>query len=188
MLMIGSLVADAIPATAATMTLQPATIEARSGDTVTVPVQGVEVPGIGALHLELLYDSAVLTPDAVSRGTLAGSNAMVDSNLAAAGRVVIGLVSLDSISGDGPVAIVKFKVIGAAGTSTPLTLENTKAWESASHAEVLVKNEEGKVTVVGGYPGWLLWLIIAVVVVGVLLVGFLVLSRQRRRPARPQGA
>jgi hypothetical protein len=184
--MIGALVANAVPAAAATMTLQLGTIEARSGGTITVPVQGVEVPGIGALHVELLYDSTVLTPDTVSRGTLAGSNVLVDSNLTTAGRVVIGLVSLDSIQGDGPLATVKFKVIGAAGTSSPLTLENSKAWESTSHAEVLVKNEAGKVTIVGGSPGWLLWLIIAVALLGVLLVGFLVLSRQRRRSVQTE--
>ena len=146
-LVVGGLVLVAQSALAATAILRAGTVQGKAGGTVDVPLQAVSAPGLGALHMELVFDSKVLSVESVSKGSLAGSNALVDSNATVAGRVIIGLVTLDSIKGDGPVADVRFKVVGAAGTSSTLSLENGKAWESGSHAEVLVKTEAGKVTV-----------------------------------------
>ena len=169
------------PVFAASVTFRAATVQAQAGGSIDVPIEAVAAPSLGALHLELAYDPKVLTPDTVTRGPLAGSNALVDFNPATAGRVLIGVVSLDAIKGDGALATVRFKVIGDAGTSSALTLDNSKAWESGTHAEVLVKTEAGKVTVGGGLP---LWLFAAVGVIGLLLL-FLIffLLMRRRRPA-----
>ena len=122
----------ALPALAATVTLRVASVEAQSGGSIDVPIEAVGAPGLGALHLELAYDPKVLTPDTVTRGPLAGSNALVDFNPANAGRLLIGVVSLDAIKGDGALATVRFKVIGDAGSSSALTLDSSKAWESST--------------------------------------------------------
>ena len=183
--LVGIVISGTHAALAATTTFRVASVEGKSGSTVDVPIQAVGAPGLGAVQLELLYDAKVVTPDSVSPGSLTGSGALLDSNPQTAGRLVIGLATLKSIQGDGPLLIVRFKVVGATGSSSPLTLQNSKAWESGSHAEVLVKTEAGKVTVVGGFPSWL-WLLIALLVILLLVILFLLFRRRRGRaqPAR----
>jgi Cohesin domain len=185
-LLIALILAAALPALAATVTFRVGTVEAQTGGSVDVPITAVAAPSLGAVHLELLYDPKVITPDTVSRGTLAGSNALVDFNSGNPGRLLIGLVTLDAIKGDGAVATVRFKVVGDAGTSSALTLENSKAWESGTHAEVLVKTEAGKVTVGGGFP--FLYLAIAITCLAMLLIFIIFFLFIRRRRAAPQPA
>ncbi|MBI4671921.1 MAG: hypothetical protein HY741_09690 [Chloroflexi bacterium] len=171
---------------AATVTVSAPTVEAQADGAVDVPIQLAGAQGLGALHIELVYDPRVLTPETVTRGALAGMNALVESNTKQAGRVVIGVVSLDGISGDGAVATVRFRVVGNAGQSSALTFENNQAWERASHAEVLVNSQPGQVTIAAGLPSWL---VPALIGLGVLLVSLLVLIFfvRRRKPA-PQPA
>lgn len=173
-------------ARAATMTLTAGSVEAPAGGTVPVPIQATGAPGVGALHLELTYDAKVLQPQTVDKGTLASSNALLDSNTTQPGRIVIGLISLDAIKGDGALANVTFKVIGDAGTSSALNIENAQAWESGTHAEILVKTEPGKITVASASPSLLLYVGIGLLALLVLLLIIFLLSR-RRRPA-PQAA
>jgi hypothetical protein len=184
-LIIGLALAWTLPVLAASTTFRVATVQANTGATVDVPIQVVGAPSLGAIHLELDYDPQVLTPDTVTRGALAGSNALTDFNTAKPGRLVIGLVTLDAINGDGAVAIVRFKVIGESGTSSTLTLQNSKAWESGTLAEVLVKTEAGKISV-GGFP--FLYLAIAIVCLVLLFLFFIfilfILFMRRRRAAR----
>lgn len=173
-------------AQAATMTVSAGSAEAPVGGTVQVPIQATGAPGVGALHLELTYDAKVLQPQTVDKGTLSSSNALLDSNTTQPGRIVIGLISLDAIKGDGAIANVTFKVIGDAGTSSALNVENAQAWESRTHAEILVKTESGKVTIASASPPFLLFGGIGLLVLLVLLLIVFLLSR-RRRPA-PQAA
>ena len=181
LVLLGWIVYGMLPVLAASVTFRAGTVQATAGGSIDVPIEAVAAPSLGALHLELAYDPKVLTPDTVTRGPLAGSNALVDFNPANAGRLLIGVVSLDAIKGDGVVATVRFKVIGDAGTTSALTLDNSKAWESGTHAEVLVKTEAGKVTVGGGLP---LWLFAAVgVVLALLLLLIFIMLMRRRRPA-----
>jgi uncharacterized membrane protein len=184
-LLIGLILFDVLPALAASVTFRAASVQGQAGGTVDVPIEAVAAPSLGAVHIELIYDPKVVTPDTVSRGALAGTNALLDFNSGNPGRLLIGLVTLDAIKGDGAVATVRFKVIGDAGTSSDLTLQNSKAWESSSHAEVLVKTEAGKVTVVGGLPGWLLPALAALLLVVLLLILFFVLARRRRPVPQP---
>jgi hypothetical protein len=186
LLSIGLILCGVLPALAASVTFRAASVQAQAGGTVDVPIEAVAAPNLGAVHIELVYDPKVLTPDTVSRGALAGSNALIDFNSGNPGRLLIGLVTLDAIKGDGAVATVRFKVIGDSGTSSDLTLQNSKAWESSTHAEVLVKTEAGKVTVVAGLPDWLIPALIALVVLILLLIILFIFGR-RRRPA-PQPA
>jgi hypothetical protein len=185
-LAIGLVFSSALSALAATVTLRVGSVQAQAGSTGEVPIEAVGAPGFGALHMELVYDSKVLTPDTVSSGTLAGKNALLDFNPATPGRILIGLITTDPIKGDGPLASVRFKVAGAEGTSSALTLEKCQAWENITLAEVLVKTEAGKATIVGGLPFWLLPLLIALVAMFLLFLLFLLFLRRRR--AQPQPA
>ena len=185
-LLIGLALAWTFPALAASVTFRVATVQANADSTVEVPIQVVGASSLGAIHLELDYDPQVVTPENVTRGALAGSNAIVDFNPDKPGRLVVGLVTLDAIHGDGDLAIVRFKVIGKSGTSSALTLENGKAWESGSLAEVLVKTEAGKISV-GGFP--LMYLAILIACLALLFLAFIfilfIFFMRRRRVAQP---
>lgn len=173
-------------AAAAAVTLSAGTLQAQPGDTVEVPIQLSSAAGLGALHLEVSYDSSVLTAEDVTKGDLTSGNALLDSNNKQPGRLIIGIVSLDGIKGDGIVAKAKFKVIGDAGKSSDLKFQNNQAWDRQTHAEVLVNSQPGKVTIAAGLPSWLIPAVIAAVVLLLLLIMLLLLLR-RRRPA-PQPA
>ncbi|MGB8647365.1 MAG: cohesin domain-containing protein [Anaerolineae bacterium] len=174
-------------AAAATVTVSAGSVQAQSGDTVEVPIQLAGAPGLGALHLELSYDASVLGAVDVSRGDLAGANALLDWSAKQPGRLIIGIVSLDGIKGDGTVAKVRFKVLGEAGKSTDLKFQNNQAWERESHAEVLVNSQPGKVTVAAGLPAWLIPAAIAIAAVLILLALLFFILRRRRKTA-PQPA
>lgn len=178
------------PVFAASVTVSAPAVEAQAGGTVDVPIQLAGAQGLGAVHLELVYDASVLTAETVTKGALAGNNALLESNLKQAGRVVIGVVTLDGISGDGAIATVRFKVNDAAGASSALNFENNQAWERASHAEVLVNSQAGQVTIAAGLPSWLIPAAIAfAALVLVLFLIFLIMRRRRPAPAvAPQPA
>jgi len=168
-------------ALAATVTVSAPTVEAQPGNTVEVPIQLSGANGLGAVHLEMSYDPAVLTAEAVTKGALAGNNALIESNTKESGRVVIGLVSLDGIEGEGALATVRFKVVGDAGLTSELVWANNQAWERESHAEVLVNAESGKVTIAAGSPSWLIPALIAAAIALLLLFVFF-FARRRKQP------
>jgi len=173
----------------ASVTVSAPTVEAQAGGTVDVPIQLAGAQGLGAVHVELVYDPSVLTAESVTKGALAGNNALVESNLKQAGRAIIGVVTLDGISGDGTLATVRFQVKGDAGAKSALNFENNQAWERESHAEVLVTSQPGQVTIAAGLPTWLLPGLGALVVLVLLAILLFVLLRRRRAPAvAPQPA
>lgn len=174
-------------ALAATLTMRAPSLEATAGGTVDVPIDVSGASGIGALHLEVIYDPAVIKADTVTRGALAGGNALIDFNPDKPGRLIIGIATLDDIKGDGVLATARFKVVGQAGQSSALGIEKGEAWEGASRQTVLVKTEAGKLTVKGGLPGWWLWALIALGVLVLLLLLFFLLRRRKRQtaPAAP---
>lgn len=172
---------------ASSVTLRVGSVQAVPGGAADVPIQVQGASNIGAIQMVLVYDAAVLTPETVTRGPLAGSNALLDSNTQTPGRLALGLVTLDGLQGDGTLATVRFKVLGSAGQSSQLTLEKVEAWEKTSYAPVLVTTEPGQVTV-GGGPSLGLLALLAVCGCGVLLlvlalVAGLVMLRARRQPA-----
>jgi hypothetical protein len=168
---------------AASVTVRAPTVEGTAGGTVDVPIHVLGASDLGALHVEVAYDPALLKADTVTRGALAGNNALVEANVDEPGRVVIGIVAPDAINGDGVVANVRFQVIGNSGQGSPLTLETGAAWERTSYAEALVRTEAGAVMIVAGWP-W--WFILAAIAVLVMLVVFFWIARftRRQRPAQ----
>lgn len=172
-------------ALAASLTMRLPSLEATAGGTVDVPIDVAGASGIGALQLELIYDPAVIKPDTVTRGALTGGNALFDFNPDNAGRLIIGLATLEDIKGDGVLATARFKVVGQAGQVSALGIEKAEAWEGASHQSVLIKTEAGKLTVKGGLPGWLLWALIGLGVLILLLLLLFFLLRRRKRHVAP---
>ena len=92
------------------------------GSTAEVPINLEGASEVGSMDIVLKYDANVLCAVDVEAGAL-GKNALIESNTARDGEVIIALADSSGINGDGAVASVTFEVIGDAGTTSPLTLE-----------------------------------------------------------------
>ena len=85
---------------------------------------------LGAIHIELVYHSAVLEAVKFEAGELS-ENALVEANLELPARIIIGIVDTEGVGGDGAVAVLFFRVLGSQGDSV-LTLENVTAHDATS--------------------------------------------------------
>jgi len=99
--------------------------------------------GVGALHIELVYDASALEAVKVKAGKLA-KNAMMESNLKTPGRVIIGIVEAEGITGDGTVATVTFKS-KSKSAQTALTLENVQAHSAETLHELVAETTPGAI-------------------------------------------
>jgi hypothetical protein len=169
-------------ADAATATFRVGTVQVSPGSTVDVPIEVVGAPGIGPLHLELTYDSSVVAAQEVVRGPML-SNALMETNVAARGRVVMAIVSADAIKGDGVVLKVRFKGLGSQGQASALTLEGVKAWERGNGRDILVKTEAGRATIAADYSMWLLLGAACLCLLVLFAVAVLLFLLLRRRAA-----
>src|SRR5262249_42838945 len=142
LLFVAVLILFAEPALAqpAQLTVSIGKLEAAAGTEAAIPIVFKGATSVGAVHVEVMYDPQVLEFKEVVKGSLFSGNAMIDSNGGAPGRLIVGLVSLDPVSGDGPTATARFNVKGAAGQTSPLKLQNLRAWDNKSHAELLVSS------------------------------------------------
>lgn len=167
---------------AASVTLRAGTGQGESNSTVQVPIEVRGAPNVGALQFDLVYDPQVVQLDMVARGALA-ANALVDFNNSVPGRARIGIVTTEGIRGDGTLALVNFKLIGSAGTHSPLQIENARAWDTPDHFEVLVAGEAGAVNILAGAQSDFTLLFIGALVLFAFLILLiaLVLARRQRR-------
>ncbi len=110
-------------------------------DEVGVPINLNGAKDLGAIHIELVYDSAVLEAVKFEAGELA-ENALVEANLELPGRVIIGIVDTEGVGGDGAVAVLFFRVLGSQGDSV-LTLENFAAHNADSLVDVPAITTDG---------------------------------------------
>lgn len=169
------------PVFAASVTLRAGTVEGATGSTVEIPIEVAGAAGLGALQWEVVFDPTVLSADTVTQGKQA-SKALVESRKDTPGRLFIALASSEDVNGDGPVAVAKFKVIGAQGQSSNLAIENANAWEGKTLRAVQVNPAAGKFTI-GGLPWWLPWLLLALGILLLLLILILLLTRRRKPKA-----
>lgn len=172
------------------VTLAIQSVQAISGQEVDVGVQALGCSDVGAMHLELAYDSSVLAAKDVAKGPLLSNNSLLEFNARQPGRMIIGLVSLGGVEGDGQLLTVKFLVHGPAGTDSPLNLENASAWQRTSHLDEIVVPQSGKLVVGNApYTGFMPPLYVALLLAAALLV-VLVPRKLRRlveeRPATPR--
>jgi hypothetical protein len=186
-LLFGAILLSATAGRAASVSVRVDSVEAASGRPVQIPVTVQGAPGIGAMHLEIRYDAAILEAQAADKGVLLGDNALLDFNVAEPGKLVIGLVTLDAIEGDGTLLTTRFMVKGKEGQSSPLRLENAKAWGGKTRLDILVNTEDGKFTVGPAElslasPLMVVALLCALLLLFLFLVLLLLLRRRRRRP------
>jgi hypothetical protein len=171
---------------AASVTIRVGSVEAAPGEVAEVLVTLEGSPGIGAMHLELTYDPALLAVEGVEQGSLVAGNALMAFNTDEPGRIIISLAAADEIAGDGTLAVASFLVSGKKGQTTALDLEYSQAWDGEGF-ELAVELEPGQLTV--GSSGLPLALLVALallaLVVILLLVVILARRGRRREPVAP---
>ena len=132
----------ATSAPTATLTSTPAVKE------LEVPINLKDARNVGSLHMEIVYDPAVLSVIDVEAGEL-GSNAMIEFSLSTQGRVKVGIVDASGINGDGAVVTVSFKAIDKNKTSQ-LALENLECYSAKTLYDFVVKSSPGNLSAVDG--------------------------------------
>ena len=134
-----------LPTTAAP-TPTPAVVPGRE---IRVPINLVGAANLGSLELVLVYEPEVLEVTAVETGSLA-EQAFLESSTATPGVLWTGMIDADGISGDGPAAIVTFRVIKSGVSKSPLTLQNVAAYDAASLLDIIVEASEGSISTIDG--------------------------------------
>ena len=110
---------------------------------IEVPINAAGADDVGALHIELSYDPAVLQATGVDKGALAG-NAMMEYNIYDDGWVVVSIVDSVGMNGDGSLAVVTFDVVGEDDDMTcDLMLANLKAWDATNVFGMVVESTPG---------------------------------------------
>ena len=135
-------------------------IEVQTDSTATVPVSIAGAEGIVAMHVEITYDPAMLQWDGLENGDLVSSNSLVEVNPDTAGTVIIGIATLDPITGTGELLNPSFVVLGPDGTNAAVGLQNVAAWDENGF-DVLLETQDGNLTIVGGGIPVLIFILIA---------------------------
>ena len=120
-------------------------IDARNA-VIQVPVNAANVSGLVAADITITFDSTVIRPRTVSKGTLTSAWSFA-SNTATSGQISISMTSIGSVTGSGSLVNLEFDVIGAPGTTTAMTLSSVRL--NGGAIPVLTTN--GSVTVQSVY-------------------------------------
>jgi len=115
---------------------------------VNVPIHLTGAENIGSLEFVLTYDPSVLEVSGVEAGGLAQS-ALFDFGSRSPGRLWAGLIDSEGINGDGPIAVVSFKVVGPGASTSLLALENITTYDASSLLDILTNATWGSFTVDG---------------------------------------
>lgn len=128
-------------ASASSLTLIVNDTTGENGAIVEVPIDLEGATDIGSMDIVMSYDSEVLQATGVDAGEL-GINAYIESNTADDGKIIIALADASGISGDGPVVVVSFEVVGDAGSSSSLELEDISVHD-IERIEVITTTMDG---------------------------------------------
>jgi Inner membrane component of T3SS, cytoplasmic domain len=149
-----------------------------------VPVEITGAAGVGAMHVELVFDPSALEAVAVEKGPATPEDALFEANTSVKGRVIVGFAGISPVTRDGPLFTARLKRIGGSGSGVPLTFEKVEAWAADDQRSIPVSVQNG-VFGAGGRPSFLL--ILAAAALGLLLIallGFIVtLMRKQKEQA-----
>ena len=115
---------------------------------VNVPIHLIGAGNIGSLEFVLTYDPSVLEVSGVEADGLAQST-LFDFGTRSPGRLWAGLIDSEGINGDGPIAVVSFKVVGPDASTSLLALENITTYDASSLLDILTNATSGSFTVDG---------------------------------------
>ncbi|MFA5399846.1 MAG: PA14 domain-containing protein [Dehalococcoidia bacterium] len=121
-----------------------------TGGTVQVPIYFQDAQSVGSLGFTLSYDPAVLQVVKVSKGSLLAPATFTSSDQS--GSIIFGFASPQAISGNGSAAIVEFRALGSAGSTSALTLSEILA-TSYYGSSLTVSPVNGLLTIGQNQPG-----------------------------------
>jgi hypothetical protein len=89
---------------------------------VQIPINAANVQGLAAADIKVTFDPAVLSARGVHTGSLTPGWS-ITPNTATAGEIRLAMASPGgTVTGAGTLVLLEFEVVGAAGSSSPLTL------------------------------------------------------------------
>ncbi len=109
---------------------------------VEVVIQANGAGNVGSLEFVLVYEPAVLKVTTMEQGTLA-RDAMVEFTTQEPGRVWARIIDAEGITGDGPLAVISFKVVGRSDSSTSLTLAAVSAFDATTLVDLITQTSDG---------------------------------------------
>lgn len=119
-----SVIGTAIAAPEVTTLSVPATSTVGPGGDLVVPVGISSASGMLSLQLAIGYDPAILTPTGVYK-TAFGSSLEMEFNTPTPGDLLISMFGVTPINGTGEMCWIVFHAVGANGTSSSLTFDQS---------------------------------------------------------------
>jgi len=130
---------------AAAMTVSTGTASGGPGSIIDVPVSVDNAKDLGSMDIIVSYDPSVLSVVSVDKGPL--NKGMISANTETPGTVSIGIVDAGGINGNGAVAVMKLKISGSVGASSPLRIEQAMAYDVKTHVDIQTVTTSGIFTV-----------------------------------------
>jgi hypothetical protein len=103
------------------------------GTTVDIPIIASDIDGMLGALITVSFNDTILQAQGVSVGNLSSACSIAD-NTGTAGQVTFSLACSSALSGDGNLALLTFNVVGAPGSSTPLTFSSVSLNDDAMSA------------------------------------------------------
>ncbi len=160
--------------TAAALTITIPDTNGEVGKKAEVSVMIEDASNVGSIDLTILYDPSILEISKVEKGNLV--KGMFSSNTENDGIIVIELADSNGINGDGEIAKLTFNVLGNG--STPITIQNAKAYDVESHGDIEVTVENGNFQASpasstnqggGGTPGFEIQTVIIIFMIAIFI-------------------
>ena len=127
------------------------------GSSVEVPIMMSNGADVGSMDLVVTYDPDILSVSSVEKGDL--TNGMLQANTETEGNIIISIVDVDGITGDGELVLMSFDVIGEEAGSSSLAFTSAQANDVNTYIDIQVGTSDGTVTVEKkGLPGFELWM------------------------------
>jgi hypothetical protein len=133
--------------------LQAGQRRAGSGALVYLPVWLINANNnVANMNFEMTYDPAVAVPEGeILPGNML-EGVLFTPNPIRPGTILFGFASVSNLSGTGTVAYVPFRLVGAAGTRTPLNLKVTTINDS-NGAVPAIDRIPGEIVILGAGEG-----------------------------------
>ncbi len=112
---------------------------------IMIPIEVEKATSIGSIYVELVYDHTALTPMSVD-GVVSEENTLIDYNTDNPGRVIVAMISSSGITGDIPIATVRFQLKGGEKPMYTFNLENVALYDAKSLKKLSVRTTAGDFT------------------------------------------
>lgn len=157
-------------------------------ENVEIPIEIKGASGVGAMHIEMSYDPAVLSIREVQAGDLV-SGGLVVGNTSASGLVTISVAHANGFSGDGVVAKVVAHVSGRDGDTSSLNLQNVTANHFQTKAAIPTTVTNGTFTVGSTATGSIaIWIVLGFMALVLFGAGMYAFTRRTARTTAAPGA